>query len=148
MTQLNIIIVIISIGVVLGLNKITIPIASLLPSFEIFEEIRQEMFIKPKNNFESLLLIFSISIIPAITEEIMMRGILYNIFRKKYSIFITIVILTILFYLFHLDPQMIPFVIIGNIVLCLAYEQTKSLVVPVLIHFGINLSSLLIFLYN
>lgn len=136
------------IGLVLGVSYVTYPIASQLPTFEIFDEIRQKIFQKPKTGFEFILLALSISLIPAFIEEIFFRGVLYKNFRKKYGITISVIILTIIFYLFHLDPQMIFFLIIGNIVLCLSFEYTKSLVVPFVIHLGINFSSLLFFLNN
>ena len=137
---------ILSIGIVLGISYFTYPIASRLPTFEIFEEIRQGLFQKPKNNFEFILLVFSISIIPAFTEEIFLRGVLYKNFRRKYGVTVSVIILTVIFYLFHLDPQMIIFLIVGNIVLCLSFEYTRILVVPFVIHLGINFSSLLFYL--
>jgi len=136
------------IGLVLGVSYVTYPIASQLPTFEIFDEIRQEIFQKPKTGFEFILLALSISIMPAFIEEIFFRGVLYKNFRKKYGITISVIILTIIFYLFHLDPQMIIFLIAANIALCLSYEYTKSLVVPFVIHLGINFSALLFFLNN
>jgi membrane protease YdiL (CAAX protease family) len=140
--------VILSIGLVLLVSYVTYPLASQLPAFEIFDEIRQEIFQKPKTGFDFILIVLSISIIPAFVEEIFFRGILYKNIRKKYGITISVIILTIIFYLFHIDPQMIFFLIIGNIVLCLSFEYTKSLVVPFVIHLGINFSSLLFYLNN
>ena len=137
---------ILSIGIVLGVSYFTYPIASQLPSFEIFDEIRQVIFQKPKNNIEFILLTFSLSVIPAFIEEIFFRGILYKNFRRKYGVTNSVIVLTIIFYLFHLDPQMVFFLIIGNIVLCLSFEFTRSLVVPFIIHLGINFSTLLFYL--
>jgi membrane protease YdiL (CAAX protease family) len=142
------IISILLISLVLGISYVTFPIASLFPTYEIFEEIRAEMIQKPNNNLEFVLLVFSISFIPAFVEEIFFRGILYKTFRKKYGITASIIILTVIFYLFHLDPQMIIFLVFANIILCLSFEWTKSLVVPFIVHLGINFSSLLFYLNN
>lgn len=131
------------IGMVLAIDYVMLPVTSMLPSYEIFEEIQQETFQKPENSFELILLVLSISLLPALVEEIFFRGILYKNFRRKYGITISVIILSIIFYLFHLDPQMIFFLITGNIVLCLSFEFTKSLVVPFVIHLGINFSSIL-----
>lgn len=139
---------VLSIVLVLGVTYVTYPLALQLPTSEIFKELRQEIFQRPKTDFEFILLVFSISIIPAFIEEIFFRGILYKNFRKKYGITISVLISTTTFYLFHLDPKMIFFLIIGNIVLCLSFEYTKSLVVPFVIHLGINFSSLLFYLNN
>lgn len=143
-----IVVALLTIAVILGFNYISTPIISIFPKIEIFEEIRTEFLIKPQNVFETLLLIISICIIPAIIEEILFRGLLYNILRTKYSIAVTIIVIIVAFYLFHLDPQMIPIIIVGNVLLCLVYEYTKSLLTPIIIHFGINLSTVIIFLNN
>lgn len=138
--------VILSIILVYGITYITYPISLLLPTSEIFDEIRKEMLQKPQNHFEAILLFFSISIIPAFIEEIFFRGILYQTIRRKYGIGLSTFFLTIIFYLFHLDPQMIFFLTIGNLVLCLTYEYSKSLVIPFVIHAGINFSVLLFYM--
>jgi membrane protease YdiL (CAAX protease family) len=131
---------------VYGITYITYPISLSLPTSEIFDEIRKEMLQKPQNHFEAILLFFSISIIPAFIEEIFFRGLIYRNIRRKYGIVFSAFLLTIVFYLFHLDPQMIFFLTIGNLVLCLTYEYTKSLVVPFVIHAGINFSGLLFYM--
>ncbi len=136
------------IGLVLAIDYVMLPVTSLIPSYEIFEEIRNERFQKPGNGIELVLLVLSISLLPALVEEIFFRGILYKNFRRKYGITVSVIILTIIFYLFHLDPQMIFFLVIGNIVLCLSFEYTKSLVVPFVVHLGINFCALLFHLNN
>lgn len=136
------------IALVLGISYVTYPLASQLPTFEIFDKIRQEIFQKPKTALEFILLVLSISIMPAFVEEIFFRGVLYKNIRKKYDVLVSVIIVTVVFYLFHLDPQMIIFLVTANIALCLSYEYTKSLEVPFVVHLGINFSSLLFFLNN
>jgi len=143
---ISFLIIIPSIMLVYGITYITYPISLSLPTSEIFDEIRKEMLQKPQNHFEAILLFFSISIIPAFIEEIFFRGILYQTIRRKYGIGLSTFFLTIIFYLFHLDPQMIFFLTIGNLILCLTYEYTKSLVIPFVIHAGINFSVLLFYM--
>ena len=142
----SLLMILLSIMLVYGITSITYPIAQLLPTSKIFDEIRIEMLHKPQNHLEAILLFLSISIIPAFIEEIFFRGVLYQTIRRKYGIGFSTFFLTIIFYLFHLDPQMIFFLIIGNLVLCLTYEYTKSLVIPFVIHAGINFSSLLFYM--
>lgn len=143
---ISLVIILLSIGLVHGINYITHPISLSLPTSEIFEEIRKEMFQKPQNFFEMVLLFISVSLMPAFIEEILFRGVLYQTIRRKYGIAFSTFWLTIIFYLFHLDPQMIFFLTIGNLVLCLTYEYTKSLVIPFVIHAGINFSVLLFYM--
>ena len=143
---ISFIIIILSIILVYVVTYITYPISVSMPTSEIFDEIRKEMLQKPKNFREAVLLFFSASIIPAFIEEIFFRGVIYRNIRRKYGIAFSIFLLTIVFYLFHLDPQMIFFLTIGNLVLCLTYEYTKSLVIPFVIHAGINFSVLLFYM--
>ena len=143
---ISFVIIILSILLVYGINYITHPISLLLPTSEIFDEIRKEMLQKPQNHLEAILLFLSISIIPAFIEEIFFRGVLYQTIRRKYGVAFSTFLLTIIFYLFHLDPQMIFFLTIGNLVLCLTYEYSKSLVIPFVIHAGINFSVLLFYM--
>ena len=137
-----------AIGFIIAIEYITKPIANKLPKLEIFDEIYSEMFQVPKNTYELILLFLSTTIITAIVEELFFRGFLYKALRKKYNIYISILILSIIFFLFHLNPQMLIFVAVTNIILCLAFEYGKSLSLPVFIHTGINAITLVLFLSN
>ena len=140
---------IVAICFILAVEYFTKPIANELPKLGIFDDIYAEMFQTPKNTYELILLFLSTTIITAVVEELFFRGFLYKTLRKKYNVYVSIFILTIIFFLFHLNPQMLIFVIVANIVLCLAFEYSKSLSLPVFIHTGINAVTLfLVFSHN
>lgn len=94
-------------------------------------------------NLQKLIYISIVGIIIPIIEEVYMRLYAYNILREKFNIFITILLSTIIFLLFHINLSLFPFVIIANVVLCLSYEYTKNLIVPITIHMTINIYSLI-----
>ena len=79
-----------------------------------------------------------LGIITPISEEIFMRAYAYKVLRNRFNIVISILLNTIIFILFHLIPSFIPVIIFANIVLCLSYEYTKNLYVPIILHLTIN----------
>lgn len=95
------------------------------------------------SNYKKLIYIFMVGIIIPIIEEIYMRLYAYTILKEKFNIFSAILLNTVIFLLFHINPSLFPFIIIGNIVLCLSYEYTKNLLIPILIHIAINTYSLI-----
>ena len=126
----------------------TKPIADQIPTPELFKEIWNEILKKPDTNLEIIIAFISIAIIAPLVEEIVFRGFIYKTLRTKYNISFSIFISFVLFYLFHLDPQMLIMLSIVSIALCLSYEYSQSLTLPVLIHSGINISSLLLSWYG
>ena len=134
----------ISIFFVLVIEYFTDPIAKTLPHFKIFDEIYLEMLQLPKNYYELVIQVTSVTIITAIVEELFFRGFLYKTLRKKYNVSISVLILTAIFILFHLNPQIL--IIVANIILCLSFEYSKSLSLPIFIHTGINAATLFVVL--
>ncbi len=95
-------------------------------------------------NSKKIIYIFMVGIVIPIIEEIYMRLYAYNLLREKFNIIVAILLNTIIFLLFHINPSLFPFIIIGNIILCLSYEYTKNLLVPMLIHVTINTYSIIV----
>jgi len=139
---------ILSICIVIAIEYLTHPIANKFPHLELFDEIYSDIFQIPNNISELIFLFLSITIITAIVEELFFRGFLYKTLRRKYSIPVSILIMSVIFFLFHLNPQMLIFTTVANIVLCLTFEYSKTLSLPVFIHTGINAVTLFSFLSN
>ena len=131
----------------LFLDYITKPIMDTIPSPKIFDEIWNEVLNKPSTTMGIIIALLSVVIVAPLLEEIVFRGFIYKTLRSKYSIWLSILISYILFYLFHVDPRMIFILLVTTIVLCLSYEYSKSLVLPFLIHSGFNFGSLILFWY-
>lgn len=75
-----------------------------------------------------------------VAEELVFRGILYRIAREWWNPAVCTIVISLLFaglhLAFHQDP-LLPFC--GSLVFCLAYEKTKSILSPILVHIMGNL---------
>lgn len=82
-------------------------------------------------------------IIAPIFEEIIFRKYILTKLLKRYSIFISIVISSIYFSLFHLPSylSLMPTLIFG-IIACIVYIKTRNIIYPIFLHFLYNLYEL------
>lgn len=92
------------------------------------------MFINLKNNFFIFLLIIETAILAPIVEEILFRGIIYKVMRKKYSFFISSIFVSLIFATLHRLPTTILPLFVISFSLCYLYEKTKSIYTPILFH--------------
>lgn len=83
------------------------------------------------------LLFLSVVILAPIVEEILFRGIFFNVLGKKHSTLFAMMMSSIVFGVLHLET-MVPTFIIG-LVICFIYQQTGSLLLAILAHFFNNL---------
>lgn len=86
-----------------------------------------------------LINILIIAIVPAIGEELLFRGvILKELLNTKLNPHFSIIIVSIIFSLFHFQlSSFLPKMIIG-IILCYSYYWTRNLMYPIFIHFFNN----------
>lgn len=82
-------------------------------------------------------LICSIILIP-IFEEIMFRGILFNFFRKNYSLTFSIIFQALIFGVFHGNSLQLIYTFIGGIALALIYIYCDSILGNILLHVILN----------
>ena len=98
----------------------------------------------PINNFGWFVLnILLLGILPAIFEELIFRGVIFNGLRKKGFWFATL-ISSALFALVHLSIWQSVYPFIMGIILCLVAEKTGSTVYSMIVHFCNNFIVLLI----
>lgn len=91
--------------------------------------------------------IFFTAIVPAISEEILFRGFLFGALLQKLKPRTVIIISSVVFALVHFNPiSLIPLLMIGTY-LGISVYYTKSIMVPIIIHFINNLISVTA-LYN
>ncbi len=95
---------------------------------------------EPTGAVEYLLYIFEVAIIPAIVEEVAMRGVVMPPLRK-YGDRFAIIMSAIIFALMHSNMQQIPFAFVAGIVLGYFAVSTGSLWTPIAIHAANNLIS-------
>jgi len=98
------------------------------------------------DNFaEMLLVIITISIIPAICEEVMFRGYIQRSFGFKFKPYIAALLTAMFFALYHFNPYgLIPLAIIG-LYLGFAAYSSQSLFVPIILHFLNNFFAIMLY---
>lgn len=97
------------------------------------------------NNFgEFLLVLFLLAILPAIFEELVFRGIIYNSLRQKFSLKISILVSAIMFALIHFSIYKTFFQFILGTMLGILVYLTGTIVYGIVFHFINNASIVLI----
>lgn len=88
--------------------------------------------------------IFVIAVIPAICEEFLFRGFLFRTLIQKLKPITVIIITSVFFALIHFNPiGLVPLLIISFYLGITAY-YTKSILIPIILHFINNLISTLV----
>lgn len=101
--------------------------------------------LRADNLVEVLLVIITISIIPAFCEEVMFRGFIQRSFGFKYKPQIAAWLTAIFFALYHFNPYgLIPLAIIGFYLGFAAYSS-QSLIIPIIIHFLNNFFAVMLY---
>lgn len=141
---------------VLKLNKLyfnDIPLIILLafvcqPIMTFFSLISQFFFKNEIGNFVSgivdspyIILLLVIAVLPAITEEITIRGVVLSGYEDK-NIYLACSITGLLFGIMHLDSQQFLYASVLGFVLALVVRITNSIFASALIHFLINGTSI------
>ena len=89
-------------------------------------------------NMHPLLAIFLVAVIPAICEEFFCRGFLVKCFSRIKKEWLLITIVGVVFGALHLDAYtFIPTALTGAL-LCFVAVRTKSLIIPMILHFANN----------
>ena len=92
------------------------------------------------NQHSLLIAIFAAAVVPAICEEMMYRGIIYNEYHKK-SPRMAIVFSALLFGLLHGNLNQFSYAFVIGLIFCLMNEATDSILASVIMHFVINCTS-------
>jgi len=101
--------------------------------------------LQASNGFEFLFVVFVVAIVPAISEEVMFRGFIQRSFEQKLSPIIAGLLTAIFFSFYHFNPYgFIPLAILGFYFGIAAY-YSKSLIIPIFLHFLNNFSAISIY---
>lgn len=96
--------------------------------------------------FEKSLMVFMAVLVAPVTEECFFRGFIYNILKRWNGRGLASVASALMFASVHGSLiQMVPLTIFG-IVQCFAYEKSRSLWLPIVIHTVFNACSCLLIL--
>lgn len=101
--------------------------------------------IRADNVPEMLLVIITISVVPAICEEVMFRGYIQRSFGFKFKPHVAAILTALFFALYHFNPYgLIPLITIGFFLGFSAYSS-QSLVIPIIIHFLNNFFAVILY---
>ena len=97
------------------------------------------------NIVEMILVVITISIIPAICEEVMFRGYIQRSFEIKFKAHSAALLTAVFFALYHFNPYgLIPLAIIGYYLGFAAYSS-QSLFIPMVLHFLNNFFAVVLY---
>lgn len=89
---------------------------------------------------DDFLYVFMSSVLlPAICEEILIRGIVFTEYEKKLGAFAAILGSSVLFALLHFDSENFLSYLFAGVILGIAIHTTHSLIAPIILHFANNL---------
>ena len=84
------------------------------------------------------IVLVNIVLLAPLIEEFFFRGILYSWLRGRFGVLTGVLVSSILFGLVHLDPAMMIAAGVMGLALAVFYELSRSLWVPILMHFVNN----------
>lgn len=105
-----------------------------------FENPQQDLFLDPSGFAWSnyLLAMFAGAIIAPLVEELVFRGLLYQWLGSRTNLVIGAIGSTAVWTALHISPIVFPSIFAVGIVLTLAFQWSKSLWVPITLHFFQN----------
>ena len=112
---------------------------SLIAQFLFKNEVGD--FITSISSTSYIVLLMLVAVMPAITEEITLRGIVLAGYEDK-NIFLSSAIIGLFFGIFHLDPQQFLYASVLGFILALVVRITNSIFSSMLMHFLINGTSI------
>ncbi len=111
-----------------------IPLAAFIKPFLPEETPTDAAFIEDLLSGGFAYAFFFIVVFPAVTEEILFRGFILSGLRANTGKWPAIVICSLLFASLHLEPLKIVFTVIPGFVITVVAWETRSLVLPVIMH--------------
>jgi hypothetical protein len=113
--------------------------------FDTLNELVEKTYgnlLSASNIFELMLVIMVVAVVPAISEETMFRGYIQRSFELKLKPYLAIFLTALFFSAYHFNPYgFIPLFILGAYFGFAAY-RSKTLIVPVFLHFLNNFSAI------
>lgn len=92
--------------------------------------------------------LIGLGILVPLMEELLFRGLVYQRMKKYFPVKISILLAAAVFALYHGNLVQILFAFPMALVMLLAYEKWKSLTVPVVFHMAVNLSTVILHVWQ
>ncbi len=127
--------------------NLTLPLVNPIDFFEKLANNKitvhqYDFMIFEKPNFNSIFYFFLMVIITPIIEEILYRGIILNLFLKKYSLKISLIVSSLIFAFVHIEISRFGYLFLSGMLFGFAYYKTKSIYTSIFIHFVINIMAM------
>ena len=120
-------------------------IKSLLDSLNKLVENSYQNLLSTKTILDAIFVLFVVSIVPAVSEEMMFRGFIQSSFELKLKARWAIVITAVFFGLYHFNPYwLVPLIILGLYFGFAAY-MSRSIFVPMILHFTNNFLAVIMY---
>lgn len=137
----------------LGINSLTgkqwlmlIPLAICMVNITEFVNLCSQLFVKNSVSAHMMdytmkypfpVMFFTVAIVPALCEETMFRGVIYQGYRRS-NILIAILLSSFLFGIMHMNLNQFSYAFVLGILFCLFNEATGSFLPSVIMHLFIN----------
>lgn len=123
-------------------SYLIMPVISLINALSLVfsENVISDTVTKITTGYPLIIGIVTVGVLPAIFEESVYRGVLYNEYRKV-NPKIAIVLSALLFGLLHQNLNQFSYAFVLGIIFALVIEATDSILSTMIIHFIINTSS-------
>ena len=95
------------------------------------------------NDINIFVSLFVLAVIPGVVEELVMRGVIFSGY-KNVRLVPAILINGLFFAIFHLNPQQFLYAFVLGVIFAYMVRATRSIFVPIITHFIINASQVLI----
>lgn len=113
-----------------------------LPIEELLSQYDELISLALDTNFFMILL--GVVFVAPIFEEILIRGIIFNDFRKATPVWLALIIQAVIFGLLHMNIIQGSYAFFLGLILGLLYLKYKSIIAPILLHLTFNLTSTLV----
>lgn len=87
---------------------------------------------------EVVLLFVSIAVVAPLVEELVFRGMLFQLLRRSLPLWAAVILSALVFALLHLIPVLIPTLFLFGVALALVFHYTRSLYCSICLHMLIN----------
>lgn len=109
----------------------------------LFVENAMENVMTQVLSFGALSGVFFMAFLPAVVEETIFRGVLYNTYSKRRPL-LGIIFSALLFGLMHMNFNQFPYALYLGIVMAFLMEACDSILGPMIVHFTLNGTSTLL----
>lgn len=87
---------------------------------------------------EFLLLFFSLAVVGPVVEEVVFRGMLFQLLRRQLPLWAAVTLSAVIFAVLHAIPILLPTLFIFGVALALVFHYTRSLYCSMFLHMLIN----------